>query len=242
MRSSKMGLKILDGYCGQGGAAEGLHRYWPDAEITGCDIVEQPRYPFRFIQSDFFEMDLSSYDFIWTSPPCQGYSTMRHLPWLRDKTYPLLIAPTRERLAAWGGPYIIESVAGAMREMPGRSGKYLCGTMFGKQFYRHRLFESNFMWLSPPHPKHMTVIQPGHSLAGRARDIIFSAAAEDRRGGLTLWRDSAGQNGLSLVSGHQPGALQARIEMGVEWMDAYGCSQAIPPCYSEYLAQWIPVG
>ena len=31
---------------------------------------------------------------------------------------------------------------------------WLCGMMFGLPFYRHRLFETNWFWLQPGHPKH----------------------------------------------------------------------------------------
>lgn len=106
-------LKVLDLFCGAGGAAMGLQRAWPNAEITGVDNRPMAHYPFNFILADAMTFPLEGYDFIWASPPCQGYSIMRNLPWLREKEYPLLIAPTRERLIVSDVPYCIENVPGA---------------------------------------------------------------------------------------------------------------------------------
>lgn len=223
-------MRILDLFCGAGGAAVGLHRYFPDAVIVGVDNRPQPRYPFCFVEDDAMTYPLDGFDFIWASPPCQGYSVMRHLPWNRDKTYPLLIEPTRERLEASAVPWIIENVAGAQSVM---QAGWLCGTMFGRPFYRHRLFASNFLWLAPLHPDHTA----SRMLAGRAREILFTGT----RRGLDDWRRNAERNGTTLGISHQPGAGSARTAMGVEWMTAAEMSQAVPPCYSEYLAQFIPV-
>jgi DNA (cytosine-5)-methyltransferase 1 len=38
-------MRVLDLFCGAGGAAMGLHRAWPEAEIVGVDIKPQPHYP-----------------------------------------------------------------------------------------------------------------------------------------------------------------------------------------------------
>jgi hypothetical protein len=46
---------------------------------------------------------------------------------------------TREKFKAWGGAYIIENVMGAPLENP----VMLCGSAFGLNVRRHRIFESN---------------------------------------------------------------------------------------------------
>lgn len=62
--------RVLDLFCGAGGAAMGLHRAWPDAVIVGVDIKPQPRYPFTFVQGDVLEhfdpvsAHLCSFDFV----------------------------------------------------------------------------------------------------------------------------------------------------------------------------------
>jgi DNA (cytosine-5)-methyltransferase 1 len=68
MEKTNKKLKILDLFCKAGGASWGI--YWVDPknlEITGSDIETQPRYPFNFILSDFRNIKLDEYDFIWAS-------------------------------------------------------------------------------------------------------------------------------------------------------------------------------
>jgi len=168
--------KILDLYCGGGGSAIGLSRVGC-FEIIGIDIEPQPNYPFEFHLGDALTYPLEGIDAYWASPPCQGYSITHNLPWLKDKEYPLLIKATRERLLATGKPYIIENVNGARyhKQMPkelvghGLKAGFLCGTMFGLPYYRHRRFETNFFWMQPAHPTHRIVIESGRMFGSRLR-------------------------------------------------------------------------
>ena len=165
-------MRVLDLFCGAGGAALGYHRAGFD-EIVGVDNRPMPRYPFEFIQSDALEHLAEhghAYDAIHASPPCQGYSIMHNLPWLRGREYPLLILPTLEMLDGLGKPYVVENVMGARHgatglrkrglEPHGLKAGWLCGLMFGLPFYRHRLFATNWMWLAPGHPKHTLNLHP----------------------------------------------------------------------------------
>ena len=159
-------MRLLDLFCGAGGAARG-YQLAGFNEIVGVDTEPQPRYPFEFVQADALEYLAEhghDYDAIHASPPCQGYSIMHNLPWLRGRDYPLLILPTIEMLEALGKPYVVENVMGARHgsktlqkrglEAHGLKAGWLCGAMFGLKFYRHRLFATNWMWLAPGHPKH----------------------------------------------------------------------------------------
>jgi DNA (cytosine-5)-methyltransferase 1 len=208
-------LRALDLFCGAGGASMGLHRAGFD--VTGVDIKRQPRYPFRFVQADALAppFDLSRFDFIWASPPCQGYSIMRNLPWLRNKVYPLLIEPIREMLIASGAPWVIENVMGA--HLPAG---WLCGGMFGLPFFRHRAFECNFPWLQPGHPPHRHTVRNGRTCGSRARDIVHNGA---RRLGANV--------------GHAAGVALAREAMDVPWMSREEITQAVPPAYSEFIGR-----
>jgi DNA (cytosine-5)-methyltransferase 1 len=147
---------LYDVFSGAGGAAKGYQR--AGFRVVGIDSKPQPRYcGDGFICMDAFEFfdhvqrgDYPQPDAWHCSPPCQGYSRMRHLPWLKDKQYPMMIEATRAALQATGKPYIIENVEGA----PLENAVMLCGTMFGLKVYRHRLFETSFFMLSFPHTTH----------------------------------------------------------------------------------------
>lgn len=196
----------------------GLHRAWPDAEITGVDIAPQPRYPFRFVQGDAMTHLLDGFDFAWASPPCQAYSALRTRH--PDKRYPDLLAATRARLLAWGGPWIVENVPGA----PFDSGVTLCGTMFGLRVYRHRSFESSALLLAPPHRPHRERIN-----------------AESRGRTLAYYTREAGR--MVTVAGHLFGLAAGSAAMGIDWMSRAELAQAVPPAYSEHLArQYGPLG
>ena len=141
-------MKVLDLFCGAGGAAMGLHRAWPDAEITGVDNRPQPRYPFKFVLGDAMTFPLEGYDFIWASPVCKRYSKTAAM-W-RSRNHPDQVGALRDKLYSQDAPWVIENVVGA----PLRHPTMLCGLMFGLKVLRHRLFESSFAWLAPSHPYH----------------------------------------------------------------------------------------
>ena len=177
-------MRLLDLFCGAGGAAMGYHRAGFD-KIVGVDNVHQPRYPFEFVQADALEYLAEhghDYEAIHASPPCQGYSIMHNLPWLRGRDYPLLLLPTLEMLEALGKPYVVENVMGARHgsktlkkrglEAHGLKAGWLCGGMFGLPFYRHRLFATNWLWLAPGHPRHIQRIRAGRELKDRASKIV----------------------------------------------------------------------
>ena len=149
--------KLLDLYCGAGGAAMGYYR--AGFEVVGVDIKPQPHYPFDFHQADALEFSLYGFDAYHASPPCQKHSVMTKGRWQdRLDSHPDLIKPTRERLILTGKPYTIENVEGSRRELI--TPVKLCGTMLGletlegNQLRRHRYFECNEFWLLVPPCNH----------------------------------------------------------------------------------------
>lgn len=167
-------MRVLDLFCGAGGAAMGLHQAWPDADIVGVDIKPQPRYPFQFVQANAMEYPLEGFDFIWASPPCQKYSAAtRHLA----KDTPKLVEPLRDRLL--GKSYCIENTPGAPLLNP----VTLCGLSFGLNVKRHRLFETSF----PVEPVPCVPGHPGNWL------VIFGHECRDRHHGHAAGR----KNGIA---------------------------------------------
>lgn len=174
-------MRVLDLFCGAGGAAMGLHRAWPDAEIIGVDIKLQPRYPFTFVQADALRLpfNLAHFDFVWASPPCQGYSRTRHLPWLKGNKHPLLIEAVRQLLRGHKAT-CIENVEDAPLVGP-----VLTGEMFGLPFRRGRRFETSFLLLCPQRST------TSHALPGRNFGMRLRAQHKAMRA-LMPWADQVG--------------------------------------------------
>lgn len=130
---------LLDLFCGAGGAAMGYHRAGFD--VIGVDILPQPRYPFTIVQADAAvpPVDLTAFDLIHASPPCQDYSrALRHLA---TKERGKMIGAVRALLATSGRPWVIENVPGADMRVDYR----LCGCMFGlPRLKRERWFETSW--------------------------------------------------------------------------------------------------
>ncbi len=191
----------------------GYHRAGFD--VVGVDLKPQPHYPFEFHRGDAMTWPLEGFDAIHASPPCQGYSRTRHLPWLRDREPPpLLVRPLAERLwATTAALWVIENVEDAWRnpdgtvEMPYST--VLCGQNLGVPVYRHRRFLSSFLILAPPHRKHDRTISPGRTFGGRGR--------------MSSW-----ERGIRMPEA-----------MGCPWMTQHEVSQAIPPAYTEFIGRQL---
>jgi len=120
-------------------------------DVTGIDVKPQPNYPFRFIQADALNppVDLSAFDVIHASPPCQAYSQATAWRGSRD-SHPDLIDDVRAILEAAGVPYVIENVMGARSRL--RQPWMLCGSQFGLRVQRHRYFEAPTIPFALLHP------------------------------------------------------------------------------------------
>ena len=208
-------MRILDLCCGEGGASMGLSQAFPDAEIVGVDIRPMPRYPFELVQGDainFCARFGQEFDFVWASPPCQAFTPLKAAS---GKTYENLIPLMRRTLMLNGVQlWVMENVPQA----PLRRDLMLCGAMFDLRVYRHRIFECSWGELdAPAHPKH--VIRATGSQ--RQRKLHY-----ENGGFITITGDVGTYCGPA---------------MGIDWMSGNGLSQAIPPAYSRYLAQFIPL-
>lgn len=202
--------KLLDLFCGAGGCSAGYAAAGFD--VTGVDLHPMPNHPHDFIQADALEVlsDLTyvrSFDAVHASPPCQAYTPLKALS--PDKTYPDLIAATRDGLEVAGVPYVIENVMAAPL-----SGIVLRGGMFGLRTYRHRRFESSIALTAPTHPKHVT-----------------RTATKRRR---ELW-----DQGWHVSITGDVGTYLGPEAMGIDWMTGNELSQAIPPAYTEHVGRQL---
>lgn len=210
--------RLLDLFSGAGGAAMGYHR--AGFEVVGVDLAPQPHFPFEFHQADALEYCAAhghEFDMIHASPPCQWYSIAAAAMRLTGKRYPDLVAATRYLLMTVGRPWIIENVPGAPLQNP----LMLCGTMFGLQVIRHRLFETCPTIWFPPASCHHRGLATGNVM---------------RRRGVTR-TPSLSDDGIEYVSvaGNNYIANEGRAAMGIDWMPKSALSQAIPPAYTEYI-------
>ena len=161
-----MTTRLLDLFCGAGGAAMGYHR--AGFEVVGVDIKPQPHYPFEFHQADALTYPLDGFDAIHASPPCQAYSWAARR-W--DIPRADLVDATRDLLLVAGLPWVIENVPGA----PLRGPAILCGRMFDLPLIRHRLFETDWqLWPLPGHPRCVGLIKAGKAVtvAGHGGDNV----------------------------------------------------------------------
>ncbi len=206
--------RLLDLYCGGGGAAMGYHR--AGFEIVGIDLEPQKDYPFEFYKGDALSWPLEGFDIVHASPPCQRFSAAGIIHRKRGKIYPDCLTPTRARLREWGGPYIIENVPGAPMQ------PYtivLCGLMFGLKVFRHRIFECSMFITAPNHPTHKgKYIGEGYySVAGHGGNWRNWGKTKRnvKKGSVAEWSDA----------------------MGIDWLPRSRLSQAIPPAYTEWIGK-----
>ena len=228
--------RLLDLFCGAGGAAMGYHRAGFD--VVGVDIRPQPNYPFEFVQMDALEWlqialrqswgcarELDAFDAIHASPPCQRYTSMQSVA-KNGHGHPDLIAKTRELLEATELPYVIENVPGAPLRDPFRlcGSSFRCGTWkpyvaadVWLQLRRHRLFETNWpIGLVPPCAHH-----------GRTVGIYGDHLRFGRRSS-----DGELSGSAALVVGKRA--------MGIDWDVTWAeLREAIPPAYTELIGHQL---
>jgi len=203
--------RLLDLFCGAGGASMGYSR--AGFEVVGVDINPQPNYPFEFHKWDALTTSLEPFDFIHASPPCQAYSCIQSMnKWAKPS--PHLIEPIRELLLRWVDNsserkiYVIENVPGSPLVSPVK----LCGSSFGLGVRRHRFFESNACILTPP------------CQHNQKRPIaVYGDHPEDSTKKINRAR--------TLAEGQEA--------MGIDWMTWPELTQAIPPAYTQYIGEQL---
>jgi DNA (cytosine-5)-methyltransferase 1 len=240
MGDGRMRPRLLDLFCGAGGCSVGYHRAGFD--VVGVDLKDQPRYPFDFIHDDALAVldcfvhgesvkgwRLSDFDAIHASPPCQAHSSIgkqvrgrfAHIEHLD------LVEPTRALLKRSGLPYVMENVPGA----PLRDAITLCGSSFGLDVRRHRLFESNVPMMALPCAHHWQT--PRFRSLDKRRHAPKSTVPIH---GSSQLASVVGVHGHLNYAGEQELRQKA---MGIDWMSPYELTQAIPPAYTEHIGGYL---
>ena len=211
--------RLLDLFCGAGGAGRGYQR--AGFYVVGVDIRPQPRCADdEFHQADALEFPLDGFDAIHASPPCQAHTAMSNR-WRgrggKADSHADLIAPMRERLQEWaverpGRVWIIENVVGA----PLRPDAVLYG---GLGVHRPRVFESNVVLLTPP------PCAPPRGAMG-----VYGEKPDGRR--LFTRADGSEQRAARSLA-------EGREAMGIDWMEWRELAESIPPAYTHYLGKQL---
>ncbi len=202
--------RLLDLFCGAGGAAMGYYR--AGFEVVGVDIKPQPRYPFEFHQADALAFPLEGYDAYHASPPCQAFSRAFSMLVGHRKEHPKLIEGIRQRLLETEKPFVIENVVGA----PLFNYISLDGTMFGGEYKKTRNFELH-----------------GFEI------LLLPMKAENTRGWIKSGR-LVGMMQHTCYPNERVKKEHLATAYGVGWMpNRQLLRDAIPPAYTEYIGKYL---
>lgn len=215
-------MKVLDLFCGIGGASMGIAQAGHVVYGIDNDIRVYHDYPFKMLLYDIQRVPLDyleTFDAFWASPPCQHYSKST-IPWkMKGYEYDDLISYTRDLLEQFNKPYVIENVVSS----PLQRDLMLCMSMFddGREYMvrKHRVFEIH--GFTVPQPKHIT--HTGVIGDGRLISTVGNG------GGKAKYKST------SSIDAWQ-------IALGINWTRSRrGLAQAIPPTYSHYIFKELPV-
>ncbi len=212
--------RLLDLFCGAGGAGMGYHR--AGFEVVGVDILPQPHYPFEFHQADALTVALDGFDAIHASPPCQSFSTLRFFQADPSRFNEAdCLPPIRERLRSHSAPHVIENVPSS----PGPWDLRLCGTMFGLRVKRHRYFAANW----PMSPFGPCSCRHGRTSAGLRLLDMTSSKAFHRN---TTERTYVNEMGVTWAPLENRGSAYKNGRQKL-------AQQAIPPAYTEWIGRQL---
>ena len=224
---------LLDLFCGAGGAGAGYAA--AGFEVVGVDLAAQPHYPFVFRQGDALACldtllsgrawggyHLRDFAAIHASPPCQEYSSSRHIrnaTTVAPRIHSKLVDDIYARLRLCGAPWVIENVPGA----PMPDSIILCGSTFGLGVRRHRQFACSHLLFAPGPCAHTAdfVELAGGKVRGcgsRRSPVVFITPGGYRQRREGVCTKSDGQKA-----------------MGIDWMTTREMCEAIPPAYTEWI-------
>jgi DNA (cytosine-5)-methyltransferase 1 len=226
----------LDLYCCAGLASDGYHAAGftmdgvdvePHASYSGLGFVDDA---LRVLRDGYIGVGpacyLTAFDFIHASPPCQLHTRAKHLRTAQGGTSKAidLLTPTLALLRDLDIPWVCENVPGTEQIMAPREGEWLttlCGSMFGLEVQRHRLFLTNWPLTAPGKCNHASF--PLDPVSGKPRPWGCYHVMGDSipKGGRTV-RD--------LAHGKQVMGVPADRE--ITWAEL---KEGLPVAYCEYI-------
>ena len=208
-------MRLLDLYCGAGGAAVGYHR--AGFEVIGVDVAPQPDYPFEFHQSDALdwlaEHGTDGFDAIHASPPCQRASALtKGTQKYAGRDHPNWIPQTRSALKDTGLPYVIENVIGSdLRRTSSSAERCSASTWSGTATSRPTSTSPN-----PNTPPIADGSEAGNTAPTTTAPTGRSTAKAARKGKIGEWQDA----------------------MGIDWTThRRSIAEAIPPAYTAHIGR-----
>lgn len=221
-------MRLLDLCCGAGLASDGYAEAgW---NVEGVDIAPQSDYPYKRGLTDALEILQTptwvgqAYNAVHASFPCQAHTRAKHLRNAQGGTsrFDDLLTPGLALLRELDTPWICENVPGAPMEP--REGEWLtmlCGSMFGLEVQRHRLFLTNWPLTAPGKCNHASF--PPDPVTGKPRPwgVYHVPGDSIPKGGRTA-RD--------LDHGKQVMGVPA--ERQITW---HGLKEGLPPAYTRWI-------
>lgn len=201
---------LLDLFCGAGGATKG----YIDAgfKVVGVDHKPQPRY----FGEDFIQADAMDY----LAKNWWKYDAIHASPPCQRYSKMSQCQPGLSetypdlvgKLGAWLDFYGKPYIIENVPEAKMRNPLILCGSMFGYDLYRHRAFQTNFRTKKPKHPFHnKSAVHPDNWTPDKVMSVVGNCAP----------------------------IAHAREIMQCPWMLRDELAEAIPPYYTEYIADFL---
>jgi DNA (cytosine-5)-methyltransferase 1 len=208
--------RLLDLFCGAGGAATGYANV--GFEVVGVDIRPQPNYPFRFIQGDALRWlrrraasgsrgFIDQFDAVHASPLWWRWTAQARSAGTSED-HPDDVTPALVGLAHTGKPFVLE--IGTLTPLPSVT---ICGVSCGLKVTRHMRFVTNWPLMVPPCTHH-------HGGAADGDYLPYRGSYHKER---PTWRTV-------------PNRRQAwREAAGIGWMTSSEADLAVPPAYTELI-------
>lgn len=198
--------RLLDLFCGGGGAAMGYHRAGFD--VTGVDHKPQPDYPFRLWQLDVFDIEpwvLAAFDAVHAAPLWYRWTQGARGQGTADNHADDVTAALA-MVEASGLPFVLE-----LGTLSPQAGVTLCGVSLGLKVTRHMRFTTNWPLMVPPCSHRQGGAADGEYVAFRGSYHGGNHRRTPHR--RKAWRDAA----------------------GLGWMSSGQADLASPPVYTELI-------